>query len=251
MGIIVSFMLTAFGATDKGCVRANNEDTVLVAPELGLYLVADGMGGAAAGEKASHMAAETLRDVLQDVREEGMNPAKLVSACHEANRRIKAAATEDSTLEGMGTTLVAAIDTAQPDKTSEPVLLASVGDSRAYRLDNGILQQITEDQNWINEVGRKLGLPEETLRVHPMRHVLTMAIGVSDQLKVNSYTVTMNPGTVLLLCTDGLHGVVSHQEIVEVLNRGGPIEQRAQLLIDTARAHGGPDNVSVVLLERN
>lgn len=244
-------MLTAFGATDKGCVRANNEDTVLVAPELGLYLVADGMGGAAAGEKASHLAAETLRDIVDEVRDEGMNVAKLISACHEANRRVKAAAVEDASLDGMGTTLVVAVDPLPGRENQEALLVVSVGDSRAYRLDAGVLQQVTEDQSWINEVGRRLGLPEEALKVHPMRHVLTMAIGVSDQLKVNSYTVSMDPGTIVLLCTDGLHGVVTGQEITDVLNRGGPIEQRAQLLIDTARAHGAPDNVSVVLLEKN
>jgi PPM family protein phosphatase len=248
-------MITAFGATDKGCVRANNEDTFLVAPDLGLYLVADGMGGAAAGEKASHLAAETLREVMHEVRDEGMNTAKLVSACHEANRRVKAAANQNSSLEGMGTTLVVAVDPppdgAGGDKKDEPLLLASVGDSRAYRFDAGVLQQITDDQSWINEVGRRLGLAEETLKVHPMRHVLTMAIGVSDQLKVNSYAVPMKPETIVLLCSDGLHGVVTNQEITDVLNRRGPIEQSVQLLIDTARAHGAPDNVSVVILKKS
>jgi len=243
-------MLTAYGATDKGCVRANNEDTFLVEQDLGLYLVADGMGGAAAGERASHLAAETLREVLHEVRDEGMNSAKLVSACHEANRRVKAAASENSSLEGMGTTLVVAVEPPNEGHQDEALLLASVGDSRAYRFDAGVLQQITDDQSWINEVGRKLGLAEDTLRVHPMRHVLTMAIGVSDQLKVNSYTVPMTVETIVLLCSDGLHGVVTNQEIADVLNRGGPIEERAQLLIDTARAHGAPDNVSVVLLQK-
>jgi len=243
-------MLTAYGATDKGCVRANNEDTFLVEQDLGLYLVADGMGGAAAGERASHLAAETLREVLHEVRDEGMNSAKLVSACHEANRRVKAAASENSSLEGMGTTLVVAVEPPNEGRQDEALLLASVGDSRAYRFDAGVLQQITDDQSWINEVGRKLGLAEDTLRVHPMRHVLTMAIGVSDQLKVNSYTVPMTVETIVLLCSDGLHGVVTNQEIADVLNRGGPIEERAQLLIDTARAHGAPDNVSVVLLQK-
>jgi PPM family protein phosphatase len=245
-------MITAFGATDKGCVRANNEDTFLVAPDLGLYLVADGMGGAAAGEKASHLAAETLREVLHEVRDEGMNEAKLVSACHEANRRIKAAANENSSLEGMGTTLVVAVEPSEIGNSMnhESLLLASVGDSRAYRFEAGKLQQITEDQSWINEVGRRLGLAEEMLKVHPMRHVLTMAIGVSEQLKVNSYKVPLDPETIVMLCSDGLHGVVTNQEITDVLNRGGPIEQRVQLLIDTARAHGAPDNVSVVLLQK-
>jgi protein phosphatase len=236
-------MLHAFGATDKGCVRANNEDSFLVEPDLGLYLVADGMGGAAAGETASKIAKDTLREVVEDVRDEGFNSAKLVSAFHEANRRIKVAAKEDTKLEGMGTTLVVAIE------AQRQVLIASVGDSRVYRFDNGELQLITEDQTWINEIGRRLGLAEEALKTHPMRHVLTMALGVSEQLQVQSYSVTLESGTILLLCSDGLHGPVSDKEIADVLNRGGSLESRAKLLIDTAKAHGGPDNVSVVLLQ--
>ncbi len=237
-------MLEAFGATDKGCVRPNNEDSFLVDPKLGVFLVADGMGGAAAGETASRMAAETLREVVEEVRDEGMNAAKLVSAFHEANRRIKVAVKENSKLEGMGTTMVAAIE-AGPD-----LLIASVGDSRAYRYDAGKIEQVTEDQSWVQEVGRKLQLPEETLRVHPYRHMLTMAVGVSDPLKVHSYTVPMGLSTTVLLSSDGLHGVVADFEIANILARPDSLEQRARLLIETAKAHGGPDNVTVVLLQR-
>lgn len=238
-------MLDAFGATDKGCVRANNEDSLLVEPKLGVFLVADGMGGAAAGEMASHMATETLREVVEEVRDEGMNAAKLVSAFHEANRRIKAAAKENPRLEGMGTTMVAAID------AGEELLIASVGDSRAYRFEAGRIEQITEDQSWVQEVGRKLQLPEETLRMHPHRHMLTMAVGVSDPLKVHSYSLMMDPDTIVLLSSDGLHGVLTDQEITNVLSSGGTLERRCQMLIETAKSHGGPDNVTVVLLQRS
>jgi protein phosphatase len=201
------------------------------------------MGGAAAGETASKIAKDTLREVVEDVREEGLNAAKLVSAFHEANRRIKAASKADSKLEGMGTTMVAAIE------DQRQVLIGSVGDSRVYRFEGGELKLITEDQTWINEIGRRLGLPDATLKVHPMRHVLTMALGVSDQLQVHSYSLTLESGTVLLLCSDGLHGPVTDQEIADILGRGGSLETRAKLLIDTAKAHGGPDNVTVVLLQ--
>lgn len=237
-------MLDAFGATDKGCVRANNEDALLVETKLGVFLVADGMGGAAAGEMASHMAKETLREVVEEVRDEGMNAAKLVSAFHEANRRIKAAAKENPRLEGMGTTMVAAID------AGEELLIASVGDSRAYRFEAGKIEQITEDQSWVQEVGRKLQLPEETLRVHPHRHMLTMAVGVSDPLKVHSYSLTMDSDTLVLLSSDGLHGVLTDQEISNVLGNGGSLERRCKQLIETAKSLGAPDNVTVVLLQR-
>jgi len=237
-------MLEAFGASDPGCVRTNNEDAFLVAPETGLYLVADGMGGAAAGETASRIATETLREILEEEVVEGMNPTKLITAFHEANRRIKAAAAVDSKLSGMGTTLVAAV------QVDGKLLISSVGDSRAYRFDHGDLQQLTEDQSWVNEIGRRLGLPEETLKVHPMRHVLTMALGVSENLKVNSYSVDVAPEMLLLICSDGLYNVVSDQEMTGILNGGGSLERRCQLLIDTARAHGAPDNVTVVLVQQ-
>lgn len=235
-------MLESFGVTDPGCVRNNNEDSFLVDPGAGLYLVADGMGGAQAGERASHIATETLREIVHE-EEDGMNPAKLVSAFHEANRRIKQEASTDSKLEGMGTTMVVAVEVAGE------LLIASVGDSRAYQLSNGALSQITEDQSWINEVGRRLGLAEEVLRVHPMRHVLTMAIGVSENLRVNSYAVTPEPGTTILICSDGLHGVVSEANIAEVLRQQQTLEERGKRLIELARAQGAPDNVTAVLIQ--
>ncbi len=237
-------MLEAFGASDPGCVRTNNEDSFLVAPDTGLYLVADGMGGAAAGETASRIAMETMKEILEEEASEGMNPTKLVMAIREVNRRIKAASIENSKLEGMGTTLVAAV------KSADQMLVASVGDSRAYSFQDGAIAQITEDQSWVNEIGRRLGLPEETLKTHPMRHVLTMALGVSEQLKVNQYSVPMVAGLLMLICSDGLYNVVPDFEIGNILNSGGSLERRTKLLIDTARAHGAPDNVTVVLVQQ-
>ena len=235
-------MLEAFGVSDPGCVRTNNEDSYLVDRDAGLYLVADGMGGAQAGERASHLATETLREIVHEEKD-GMNVARLISAFHEANRRIKAEASTDSRMEGMGTTLVAALE------TPGDLLIASVGDSRAYQFNDGQLEQVTEDQSWINDVGRRLGLTEDVLKVHPMRHVLTMAVGVSEQLKVNSYAVTPKPGTQILICSDGLHGVVSHENIVDALKQDGSLEARCKRLVELARDQGAPDNVTVVLLE--
>lgn len=238
-------MFQAFGASDPGCVRANNEDSFVSAPEIGLFVVADGMGGAAAGERASHIAVETLHEIVaEEASYGGMNPAKLTTAFHEANRRIKAAATEDSRLDGMGTTMVAAVE------ADNQLLIASVGDSRAYRFEHGTLTQITEDQTWVNEIGRKLGLDEEALKTHPMRHVLTMALGVSPQLKINSYHADLDGEAIVLLSSDGLHGVISEHEMLEILRNGETLEQKAQRLIATARAHGGPDNITVILIKR-
>jgi protein phosphatase len=124
-----------------------------------------------------------------------------------------------------------------------------VGDSRCYKFSGGTLQPITEDQTWVNEVGRRLGLEEESLKTHPMRHVLTMAIGVSENLRVNTYLVDLPVGTQALLCSDGLHGVVPDSDLQSVFEQPGTLEERCRKLIALARERGGPDNITVVLLK--
>src|SRR4051794_29366262 len=168
--IIGELMIEAFGLSDPGCVRNNNEDYFLLAPAMDLYLVADGMGGAQAGEHASRLAGETVAAYVLDAGE--TSGEILLKALAEANRRVLTAADSDPGLHGMGTTLTAAW------RVGDELLLANVGDSRAYLYQDGQLHIITEDQTWVNEVGRKLGIGEDQLKSHPMRHVLTMAIGV-------------------------------------------------------------------------
>jgi serine/threonine protein phosphatase PrpC len=235
-------MIESFGASDPGCVRTNNEDYYLLLPSAGLYVVADGMGGAQAGEHASRLAVETLRDTIQAVPPP-TSPDDLLDAFGKANQRVMKEADADQSMEGMGTTLVAAVE------NDGDLFIASVGDSRAYLFENGKLQAITEDQTWVNEVGRRLGLDEETLKLHPMRHVLTMAIGVSGQLRVNHYRVRPSPGAQMLLCSDGLHGVAPEERIGEVLAAGDSLEAKCQKLIALAREFGGPDNITAVLLK--
>lgn len=235
-------MLEAFGASDPGCVRANNEDYYLIAPSIGLYVVADGMGGAQAGEHASKLATETLWEQVHNRGADG-GAQMLVEAFRQANQRVMEAASADPSLEGMGTTMVAVLA-----KDGE-LWIASVGDSRAYLFDNGELRAITEDQTWVNEVGRRLGIEEEILKNHPMRHVLTMAIGVSEQLRVLTYLVKPAPGTMLLLCSDGLHGVAPEEDLRQALSNGGSLESKCEALIAAAKEHGGPDNITVVLLK--
>jgi len=238
--IIENLMLEAFGISDPGCVRTNNEDYYLLFRDRGLYLVADGMGGAQAGEHASKLAAETVAEhIWKNNRSE---PNILAQAFEEANRRVMAAASTDATLEGMGTTLVAALE------CGPNLLIASVGDSRAYVQMNGKLLVITEDQTWVHEVGRRLGLDEDSLKSHPMRHVLTMAIGVSAELRIHSYSLQPNPGMQVLLCSDGLHGVVDETLIGDTLRREASLEDKCQSLIQAAKDAGGPDNVTAVLL---
>ena len=239
-------MLEAFALSDKGCVRTNNEDYCMIEPELGLYILADGMGGANAGERASRMAVETVAEsVLMAHRRDSQ---VLLSAVEEANRRVLEASQNDITLEGMGTTLVAALE-----MDGDDLAIASVGDSRAYLMDDTGLRTITDDQTWVNEVGRPLGLDEESLKHHPMRHVLTMAIGASSPLTVNCYAVALEPGALILICSDGLHGVVDPLKLEGILQGGRDgvgLEESCRQLIEAAKEAGGPDNVTTVLLRK-
>ncbi len=233
-------MLEAFGLSDPGCIRTNNEDYFMLVAPLDLYIVADGMGGAQAGEHASKLAVETLVDFI--AKAGSTSGEVLLNAVQEANKRVLAAADGDAALHGMGTTLTVCW------KVGPELLVANVGDSRAYVYQRGQLNVITEDQTWINEVGRRLGLGDDALRTHPMRHVLTMAIGVSESLRIHSYAVPLEPGALFLLCSDGLHGVVTPLEIVETLSGDGSLEDKCKVLIDAAKRAGGPDNVTAVLL---
>jgi protein phosphatase len=246
-GIIGKLMIEAYGASNVGCVRTNNEDYFLVAPADGQYVVADGMGGAQAGEHASKLAVETVFELLKKIdpahRDSDSVAAALVSAFEEANHRVMDAASTDPKLEGMGTTLIAAME------STDGLIVASVGDSRVYEFANDKLTLITEDQTWVNEVGRRLGIDEESLKTHPMRHVLTMAIGVSEQLRVHTYQLHPPSGAQILLCSDGLHGVAPEEDIASILRSNDSLQLKCEQLIAAARAHGGPDNVTAVLLK--
>lgn len=234
--------MQSYGLSDPGRVRKNNEDFLLVDHGQNLYIVADGMGGAQAGETASRLAAETVVEVMG----KRSNPKlrDLEDAFIEANDRVRHAAASDLALEGMGTTLVGLLH------DGDQMHIASVGDSRIYSFHCHKLESLVEDQTWVNEVGRRLGIDEDTLKRHPMRHVLTMAIGVGNPLRVNTRTISRESGMQLLLCSDGLHGVVASEAITRILADGSlNLEARAQALIEAARAAGGPDNITVLILQ--
>ncbi len=247
------------GATDVGKVRSSNEDSFGVFDDLGLYVVADGMGGHAAGEVASLLAVEMIRDAFRQSRDASPNgspertipadaaPAperRLVSAVEQANRRIFAAGQEDEARSGMGTTVAAVwFD----GKTAH---VAHVGDSRVYRFRDSGLAQITTDHSLVNDyLARGLMTPEEAIG-HPMRHVLIRALGTTPSVAVDTIALPLEPGDILLLCSDGLSNVVPPSEIAAIL--GAPDEDpalRCRRLIDTANQHGGLDNITAVLIQ--
>jgi PPM family protein phosphatase len=238
-------LIEACKLSDQGCVRVNNEDYCAIEPALGLYVLADGMGGARAGETASRMAVETVVGEIsgRDVRD----LEALLEAVEQAHRAVLEAARQDRRLDGMGTTLVAALE------LGGRIAIASVGDSRFYLLDEGGLRLITTDQSWVNEIGRALGLGEESLRSHPMRHVLTMAIGARAPLTINSYEVALEPENIALICSDGLHGVLESGEIEAILlkaREGVHLEGCCRMLIEAAKERGGPDNITVIVMRQ-
>jgi PPM family protein phosphatase len=237
-------MLEYFALTDPGKVRTANQDYFRIVPELGLYLIADGMGGARGGERASQMAVEAVVENL--TRSPHRDAAALLDAVEEANQRVLAEATRNPLLEGMGTTLVAALETDEND-----IAIASVGDSRAWLLEHDALRAVTEDQTWIQEVGRTLGLDDNGLKTHPMRHVLTMAVGVGPELRVRYYAVALNQGAIMMLTSDGLHGVVNEGEMKRILDvPDSSLQEKCCELIAAAHAAGGPDNITVLLIRR-
>ncbi len=236
-------MLEAFGLSDVGCVRTNNEDFLIHDSLHGIFIVADGMGGANAGEYASHLSAETLYEFLLSKPEE-IGLEAIQQGFAEANTAVRQAAVSNPQLDGMGTTLVAAraVD-------SSKLQVASVGDSRAYLLSNGTFSLLTQDQTWVAEVGSRLGLSEDALRRHPMRHVLTMAVGAAPELRIFTQVIAVRAGDQILLCSDGLHGVLDEKTLQDTLNSEKSLPQKCHYLIEAAKEHGGPDNITAVIVQ--
>jgi PPM family protein phosphatase len=222
--------------SDVGRQREGNEDSMLVDPPL--FVVADGMGGAQAGEVASGLAVETLGEMPPD---DGNVEEELTEAIVQANRRIHDKAQDDRALAGMGTTLTAAF------VHEGKVTLGHVGDSRAYRYREGELAQLTDDHSLVAELERHGKLTAAEARVHPQRSMILRALGIGAEVEVDTYCFVGEPGDVFLLCSDGLSGLVHDAVIGEVLKDCETLEAAAEKLIELANLSGGPDNITTVL----
>ncbi len=236
-------MTNNFGMTHVGLVRSNNEDSYATEPSMGVFVVADGMGGAKAGERASRITVDTVMTEMKQAGESA-NLNRLSEAIQLANRNVRWEAGQNRQYAGMGTTVVAVL------VNESRAYFVNVGDSRAYLRKDGELYCVTTDHTWINEVGRGLGLTEEQLRTHPYRNVLTKAVGAEDSVEVETHIVEFSPHDLILLCSDGLHGVTGEEALLHGLEASGSLEKKCEALIESALEKGAPDNVTVVLVEQ-
>lgn len=248
--------LTAFGLTDVGRKRRHNEDAYLMDAERGLFVVADGMGGHAAGEVASRITVESIQEFISGTEDEHENTwpfgfnnryslegNRLTTAVEKANERVMRAVQNRPELKGMGTTVVAALF--EPGRTT----LVHVGDSRAYLFRHGELRRLTDDHSWVQEQVNAGILTEDEAKSHPLKNVVTRALGGATHVAPDLIEIPTVAGDRYLLCSDGLTGMVGDDEIVDLLKTDSSIEKVVRTLIELANEHGGVDNVTAIIVE--
>src|SRR3712207_211185 len=234
--------LEPFGATDAGKVRANNEDALLVGEgrDETLFAVADGIGGFEAGEVASRIAVDVLKELEPD--------GSFETAIREANRRILAVGRGDERLSGMGTTIVAARFGGTREEPAAEI--SHVGDSRAYLLRGGDLKPVTEDHSLVAELVRSGDLTRAQASEHPQKNLITRALGAEEEVEADTIVLPVEPGDRLLLCSDGLSDMVPEPKLLDLLiSHPGDTERTAHALVRAALDAGGADNVTVVVVD--
>ena len=239
----------AFGLTDVGRRRETNEDVFLVDENLGLYAVADGMGGHAAGEVASSLAINTLAETLRSAGWTGSKGSeeqakeKLADAVNEANRKICETVMSREEWRGMGTTVVALL------ATSDQAIIGHVGDSRAYLFRDGKFRRLTSDHSWVNEQVKLGLLSDQDAQRHPMRNIVTRALGNRLDVAAEINQEAFQRGDVFLLCSDGLNTMLSDEEMhVTLASNSDDPEAACRALVEAANSRGGEDNTTVIIL---
>lgn len=233
----------AWVKTDPGLKRENNQDSFLYEKGLGLFIVADGMGGHKGGEVASAMACESVKDVFSNPNNQHLNPRDLLRFAYiEASSRIFDYAKANPEFHGMGTTMVMA------HFVKNTLFIANVGDSRCYMVRGGLMWQMTEDHSLMNEQVRAGILTPEQAAKMVAKNVITRSVGFERDVVCDVIERPVNVGETYLFCSDGLHGLVSDRRICEIVQRT-PIETATQVLIDEAKKNGGDDNITTLLLK--
>jgi protein phosphatase len=251
------FVIVGHGATHPGRVRPQNEDSMRVDRDLGLFAVADGMGGHNAGEVASSLALQTMQAFVVRSRADpdqtwpfGIDPSldisanRLRTAVKLANRQVSVEAESRPEYNGMGTTISALLF------GERSVALASIGDSRIYLVRSGTAQLLTQDHTWVQLLlAQNPGLDPQSIATHPMRHVLTCVIGAQEDLEVDVETRPIEPGDRFALTTDGVHGALSTEDIGGIVSAAGSVDAAAERLVASALERDGTDNLTAVVVQ--
>lgn len=232
--------MQAIGLTHIGRVREENEDSILLLPDLGIFAVADGMGGHRGGKVASQMIVGELRNLTQS--RAPLAPGELADLITVINERVHTASLRDFALEGMGSTCSLLL------VRDAKAHVAHVGDSRVYLARAGVMTQITSDHRAVQELIDGGALTAAEAESHPLRNMLTRSVGVDDEVDVDRFDFDIRPSDVLLLCSDGLTSMLGEREIESILTGVSDLEQAAERLIGRANESGGQDNISVVLV---
>lgn len=248
--------VTSYGSTDVGLLRTHNEDCFSIDDKQQIYVLADGMGGHNHGEVASRIAVDTIREYLDEELSNNdstlpldydsslrRHSYSLKRSIHNAHDRVLKAIREDGSLLGMGTTVVTAVH------KDDVLTIAHVGDSRGYRLRDGHLELLTQDHTWVNEQVVAGYLSEEQAKSHPLKNVVTRALGGDSEVVVDVIETEARNDDLILLCSDGLTTMLSDEEIHERLTADAPIDEICRRLIHDANARGGFDNITVVLMK--
>jgi serine/threonine protein phosphatase PrpC len=246
----------SLGATDRGMRRHHNEDQFLIRADLSLLVVADGMGGHAAGEVAADLAVREVERAVEATRDYedatwpsdwdpqlSLNANRLARAIISAHRRVTGAVEVDAGLRGMGATIVASL----LDSEHGEVTVAHVGDSRAYLYRNQGIELITSDHSWVHEQVMAGLLSEEAARSHPLKNVVTRALGGAQEPNVDIAQRTLEAGDLLLLCSDGLNTMLADEEIRAVLKGSEDLKEIAREMVGEANRKGGVDNITIIL----
>ena len=242
------------GETNVGMKRNHNEDNFSILEDSGLYIVADRMGGHASGEVASKMAVDAMKEFFAATandpertwpykmdRSKGYEENRLITSIKLANLRIYESAQRDPRQRGMGTTLVTIF------AVEDGVYIAHVGDSRVYRVRDGQIEQLTEDHSLLNDYIKMKRLTPEEIANFPHKNVIVRALGMKDTVKVDTRFEQPKADDVYMLCSDGLSGPVSDEEVLEIATAAPDLKTAAARLIERANSNGGPDNITVVL----
>jgi protein phosphatase len=248
--------VTAAGISDVGRKRKSNEDSYHIDPERGLFIVADGMGGHVAGEVASRLAVDTIQEFLRmsDADSEITWPFefdeslsaggnRIQAAIHLANREIVRHMQAQEDTRGMGTTVVTAV------VADDACCIGHVGDSRAYLIRDGRIQQLTRDHTFVNEQVEKGFMSRAEAERHPARNILTRAVGSTEELRVDLSETRLQPGDRILLCSDGLSSMVDDPAILDAVQKHADLQEACKSLVALANERGGWDNVTAVLIQ--